>query len=138
MLDERHEYVEQTIRGQPEHATPQPVIAAQRLDPLLGDGNQVLDHRRRNVVAVQCRVERRLVATRARVKPVPLQDAVVECGVGVLVVGERLMKRAIGDRAVILIGVGLEQRTVLAVGQRHLVAVAERNRRELDVGGRQR
>ena len=71
----------------------QPVIAAQRLGAGLRRLDQVLDHRRRNVVAVQRRVERGRIAARLRVKPVALQHAVVQRRVGVDVGLEDLVVR---------------------------------------------
>ena len=61
-----------------EGAPPQAVVAAQRLDAGARRRDQVVDDRARDVVAVERRVERRLVAARARVEPVALADAVIE------------------------------------------------------------
>ena len=80
----------------------------------------------------------RLVAARARVEPVALQHAVVERGVGVLVVGVGLVKRPIGGGAVLLAAIRFEQGAVLPVGQRDPLAVRQRDRRKLHVGRRQR
>jgi hypothetical protein len=97
------------------------VVATQRLDAVLGDGDQVLDDRRRDVVAVQRRIERRLVAARAGVEPVALQHSVVERAIRVLVVGKCLVERPVGGRTILLVRIRLEHRPVLAVGQRDVV-----------------
>ena len=103
MLDERHEDVEQPIRVDPEHTASQTMVSAQRLDALARDRNQVLDDGRRNVVAVQRRIERRRVLPRARVKPVALQHAAVERCVRVLVVRVGAVKRAIRGGSILLV-----------------------------------
>ena len=70
------------------------MIAAQRLDAGARRLDQVLDDRGRDVVAVQRRLERALVAARARLEPVALADAVVERRVGVEVGLVGLVQRA--------------------------------------------
>ena len=84
------------------------------------------------------RVERAGVAARAGVKPVALQHAVVERGIGVLIVGVGLVERAIRGGAILLTAIGFEQRTILPVGQRDPLARAQRDRRELHVRRGQR
>ena len=114
------------------------MIAPERGDAVLGCGDEILDHRRRNVVAVQRGIERRRVAPGPGVKPVALQHAVVEGGVGVLVVGKRLVECAIRGGPILLPAVGFEQRAVLTVAERHPLAAGQRQLRELHVGGRER
>ena len=99
--------------------------------------NQGLDDRRRDVVAVQRRFERRLVPARPGVKPVALQNAVVERGIGVPVVGVDLVERSIGGGAILLIAIGLEDRAVLTVAEGDAIAGAQCDRRRLHVGRRQ-
>ena len=82
-VDERNRRVVGVVRREPEHAFAQPVIPAQRLGARLGRFDQVLDDRRRNVVAVQRGLERRPVAARLRVKPVALHDGVIQRCIGV-------------------------------------------------------
>ena len=83
-------------------------------------------------------VQRGLISAGAGVKPVALQHAVVQRRVGVLVVGVGLMERAIRGGAILLAPIRLEQRPVLTVGQRDLVAAGQRDRRKLHVRRRQR
>ena len=116
----------------------QPVVAPQRLDAGAGRRNQVVDDRPRNGVAVQGRVERGLVAARAGVEPVALADAVVQRRVGVEVVLIGPVVRQEGRAPVVLVVVHGHDRAVLAVGHRHRLAGAERDVRELRVGGRER
>ena len=95
--------------------------------PGLGGGDQVLDDCGRDVVAMKRRLERRLVAARLREKPVALQHAVVERRVGVSVRRESLVKRVKRGGAIGLMAIGLQQGVVLAVGQRDLLAVVQRD-----------
>src|SRR6185369_9313484 len=134
VFHERNEDVIEPIRRATEHAPPQTVISTQRLDTLLGDGDQIFDDRCRNVVAVEGGVKRGVVVTGAGVKPVSLQHAVVQRGKCVLVVGKRLVKRPVGVGSIVLVPVCLEQGAVLPVGERDLAAVRQHNRRKLYVG----
>ena len=108
------------VRIEPENALAQPVIAAERLGACLRALDQVLDDRRRDVVAVQRRLERRPVAARLRVEPVALEDGVVERRVRVDRRREQRVVRGKGRRAIRLIAIGRENRAVLPVGERDL------------------
>ena len=71
-------------------------------------------------------------------EPVALQHAVVERGVGVLVVGERLVVRDEGLGAVGLDAARREDRAIAGVGRLHLLAGRQRDGRERGVGGGER
>ena len=76
---------------------------------------------------MQRRIERRLVPSRASMKPVALQDTVVQSGVRILVVRVGAMERPICRGAVLLPPIRLEKRPVLTVAQGHLFASADRD-----------
>ena len=110
------------------------MIASQRRHASARRLDQVLDDRRGNVVAVQRRLERALVAARARVEPVALTDGVVEGGV-------RVQRRAIGlvqrgERlfAIRLLAARREDGAILPVRDGDRFAGGERHRRKLRVG----
>ena len=71
-------------------------------------------------------------------EPVALQHAVVERGVGVLVVGERLVVRGEGRGAVGLDAARRDDRAIAGVGRLHLFAGRQRDGRERGVGGGER
>src|SRR4030095_2586571 len=71
------------IGVEPQDPFAEAVIAPQRLSARLRRFYQVLDDRRRDVVAVQRRIQRRSIASRLRQEQVALQDAVIERRVGV-------------------------------------------------------
>ena len=137
-VHQRNRRVVGVIRVEAQHLLSQPVVAAQRLDVGLGRLDQVLDDRRRDVVAVQRRLERRAEPARLRVKPVALQDRVVERRVGVDAAGIQLVERTPRERAVGLIAIGREERPVLSVRHRHVGAGGQPDGRVLDVGRRER
>ncbi len=114
------------------------MVAAQRFGARLGLRDQVLDDRRRDVVAVERRIERRRVAARLRMEPVALQDAVVERRVGVDVGGVHLVELVKRRRAIRLAAIRGQDRAVLPVGERHFPAARQDQRRMLRVGGRER
>ena len=108
-VDERHELVVGVVGLEAEHPLAQPVIAPQRLGAGLRGRHQILDDRRRNVVAVKRRLERALELARLRDEPVALQHAVVDGGVRVGIGRERLVKRVKRGGAIGLMAIGLQQ-----------------------------
>ena len=136
-IDERNRRVVRMVLLEAEHALPEPVVAAQRLGARLGRLDQILDDRGRNVVAVECRVERRFVAARFGEKQIALQDRVVQRRIGVDV---RLVQPVQLDECLFAIGlvaVRRQDRPILTVGQRD-VAGRQPHGRVLDVGCRKR
>ena len=120
-----------------EHAFAQAMIAAQRLGPRLRARQQVVHDRRRDVVAVQRRFERRLVAAGLGHEKIALQDGVVQRRIGVDRRVVQMVKLAECGFAVGLVPVRRENRPVLAVGERD-VAGGQPDGRVLHVRGRQR
>ena len=114
------------------------MVALQRRDAGAGRLDQPLDHLGGDAVAVERRLQRRLVAARHGAEPVALADAVVERGVGVEALLEGLVERGEDRGAVALHAVGGEQRAVLAVADGDLAAVGEAHGGVADVGRRQR
>jgi hypothetical protein len=137
VLGEGNEQVEQAIAVETKDAPAQLMVAAERRDALLGHGDERLDHRRRDVVAVKRGVQGGLVAAGPRMKPVALQHPVVESCIGVQLVGVRLVERVIGGATILLIAARLQDRAILTVGQRHLVAGRHLDGGRLHVGGRE-
>jgi hypothetical protein len=113
------------------------MIAPQRLGPRLRRVDQVLDHRRRDVVAVQRRIQRRPITSGLRKEQVALQDAVVERCVGVDAGLEQPVEFLEGSPAIALQSIRRQDRPVLSVRQSDLSG-RERDDRVLHVGGRQR
>ena len=136
-VDQRNELVVRMVGLEAEHPFAQAVISTQRLGAGLRRRHEILDDRRWNVVAVKRGVERARELPRLRDEPVALQDAVVDGGVCIRICGKRAVERLECGRAIRLMTIGLEQRVVLAVGQRHLLPVVERDDRMLDVGVRE-
>ncbi len=136
-VDQGDELVVRVIRLQPEHTLAQTVILAKGLRSCLCRGHEVLDHRGRNVVAVERRLERALELAGLRDEPVALQDTVVDSRIAVLIGCERAVECVKRRGAIGLVPVGLEQRVVLRVGERHLPTVAQRDDGMLDIGVRQ-
>ena len=114
------------------------VIALERCDPGSGGLDEILDDRRRDVVAVERGVERARVAPRAGLEPVALADAVVERRVGVEAVLVGLVERAERRGAVCLFAPRRQDRAVLPVRHRHVLAGREPHGLELRVRRRQR
>ena len=110
------------------------MIPAKRRDPVLGLANQVLDHAGRNGVAEQRRVERRLVATGARLEPVALHDTVVERRVGVDVADIGVVQRFIGGLAVSLRAAGRQQLAILPIAHFDGLTGRQRDGRKFRVG----
>jgi hypothetical protein len=99
------------------------VVAAQRLDAGARRLDEVLDDRGGDVVAVQRGFERAGVAAGARLEPVALADGVVQRRVGVEAALVGLVQRREGRLAVRLLAARRQQRAVLAVRDRDLLAV---------------
>jgi hypothetical protein len=133
---ERDREVVDVIRRHLQHPAAQLVVAAQRRDAGARRLDQVFDHRGGDVVAVERRLERALVAARARLEPVALADGVVERGIGV-------ERRFVGlvQCGECLFAVGLlvarrEDRAVLPVRDGDFLAVGQCDLGKLRVGGR--
>ena len=114
------------------------MIAAERRDAVLGLANQVLDHAGRDGVAEQRRIERGLVAARARLEPVAVHDAVVDRRVGVQARGVGVVERLVGLAAIGLRAAGRQQLAILAVADLRGLAGRQRDRRKARIGGRER
>ena len=113
------------------------MITTQRLDARLGLRDQVLEDRGRNVVAVERGLERRGVPARLCMEPVPLQHGVVDRRVGIDVGLVDLVMLVERRRPIGLVGVGVENRSILTVGQRHFAPTRQDHRRMFDVSRRQ-
>jgi hypothetical protein len=110
------------------------MVALQGLDAGTRRRDQVVHDRPRDVVRVERRFERRRVPAGARVEPVALADRVIERGVRVQVGGVRPVVAEERCPPVRLITVGGENGAVLPVGQGHVRARAQLDRRKLGVG----
>ena len=137
-VDDGHLDVVDAVAVEAERPLAQAVVALQRRRVRPRHRDQRLDHRRRDVVHVERRVERRGVAPRLRHEPVALADAVVERRVRVARRLERPEVRAERRFPVGLLARRREDRSELAVRHGDGAAVAERDRRELRVGRGQR
>ena len=141
LLVERHQRngeVVHVVRRNLQDAPPQAVVAAQRLDARARRLDQVFDDGRRDVVAVERGIERRLVAAGARLEPVALADAVVERGVRVQAGPVGFVQRDERFLAIRLLAARGEDRAILAVGDGHRLAVRQPDRRKRRVGRRER
>jgi hypothetical protein len=113
------------------------VIAAEGPDARFRFPNQVVHHRRRNVVAEEGGVERAGVTTRAHLEPLALHDAVVERGIRVERARIGVVQRLVGPTSIRLIAARRKELAILAVTHLDGFAVRQRNRREARVGRRQ-
>ena len=131
------EGVVEVVARQAEQLLAQARVALERRRAGARRVDQRLDDGARDRVAVERGVERGLEVARLGEEPVALQRAVVDRGVGVRgrAVGAEVRGR--GLAALGLVAVLLEQRGVVAGRQDDVAAVAEAQRRELDVGGAQ-
>ena len=137
-VDQRNRPVVEVIRVELERAAPQLLVALVGRDVGARRGNQVLDDGDGDVVAVERGLERRGVAAGTRLVPVALQHAVVQRRVGIERGLEGAVVRLEGAGAIGLHAVGGQQRAVARIGDLHLLAGAQLDRRKAHVRCRQR
>lgn len=137
-VHQRDRPVVQVIRVEPERAAPQLLVPLVGRDVGARRGDQVLDDGNGDVVAVESGLERRCVAARTRLVPVALQDAVVQRRIRVERHLEGAVVRLEGTGPIGLHPVGREQRPIARIGDLHLLAGSEFDRRKAHVRCRER